>query len=193
MNTSAAMTVKERSRHHGQAFHYNAMPSGRYRLDFHGYLPLGWVGSLTQGLYDRKISIISGSAKRANMSQWNGEFIVEPLHSSAVTGIDFAKLVRDNATGSVRTQDLSINAYSVKPCFKANGSIYIEMEGHDQIGFLAGIMKKFSSCGLFPWDFSVSTEDGRICDKFHLMGPGGLIVKKEIVRLLEVKLNELIR
>jgi hypothetical protein len=193
MNTGAAITISEGSRHHEQAFHYDALPSGRYRLAFHGYLPLGWVGSLTQGLYDRKISIISGSAKRANMSQWNGEFIVGPLQSAAVTGIDFARLVRDNTTGSAQTPDLSINAFSVRPCFKANGSIYVEMEGHDQIGLLAGIMKKFSSCGLFPWDFSVSTEDSRIYDKFHLMGPGGLIVRKEIVRLLEVKLNEMIR
>ena len=123
-------------------FHYNALQSGRYSLDFHGYLPLGWVGSLTQGLYDRKISIISGSARRANMSQWN-----RGIHCGASPFVGFCRnelerLIRNKSTGFVRTPDLSINAYNVKPCFKANGSIYVEIEGHDRIRIPCGNHEK---------------------------------------------------
>jgi hypothetical protein len=53
-----------------QTFKTMPLSSGKHRIEFHGNLPLGWAGSLAQGLANRSINILSGYARRISMSQW---------------------------------------------------------------------------------------------------------------------------
>jgi hypothetical protein len=166
------------------------LPAGLCRIELSGNLPVGWAGSLAHGLSEKKVNILSGYAKRISVSTWQGEFVVDPIHSASnIPEIDFAGLVNDTA-GRATAPRLSITTFIVKECFRANGSVYVEIDGHDQVGFLAAVLKKFASCGLYPWDFSILTKKNYVFDKFHLMGPAGVKASKGTLRSLEHKLRE---
>ena len=172
-----------------QTFKTMPLSSGRHRIEFHGNLPLGWAGSLAQGLANRSVNILSGYARRISMSQWIGEITVESDGAAAsVSDIDFKSIVNERLDMS--HQRLVLADFSIRECFKANGSVYVVVEGHDQLGFLAGVLKKFISCSLFPWEFSIKTENRYISDRFHLMGPSGMHVSPRMMSLLKIKLKE---
>jgi hypothetical protein len=47
---------------------------------------------------------------------------------------------------------------------------------------------KFISCCLFPWEFSIKTENGYISDSFHLMGTSGIHVSPQKPRQKPINL-----
>jgi hypothetical protein len=173
-----------------QLFRVHPLPAGLSKIAFSGNLPLGWAGSLARGLSDRKINILSGYAKRITVSTWEGELVVDPIHSSSsMAELNFSGLVYERADRTA-VPYLSIATCIVRECFRANGSVYVEINGHDQVGFLAAVLKRFASCGLYPWDFSILTRKNCIFDKFHLLGPAGVKASKGTVSSLEHKLRE---
>jgi hypothetical protein len=173
-----------------QLFRVHPLPAGLCKIGFSGNLPLGWAGSLACGLSERKINILSGYAKRITVSTWEGELVADPIHSaSSIPEIDFAGLVNARVNRATAPH-LSITTFIVKECFRANGSVYVEINGHDQVGFLAAVLKRFASCGLYPWDFSILTRKNCIFDKFHLLGPAGVKASKGTVSSLEHKMRE---
>lgn len=183
----APIPVTQRSEK--QTFKIMPLLSGRHKIEFYGNLPLGWAGSLAQGLAKRRINILSGYAKRTSMSQWTGEITVESGRSTiSMPDIDFKAIINERLDMS--HQRLVLADFSIRECFKANGSVYVVVEGQDQLGFLAGVLKKFMSCSLFPWEFSIKTKNGYISDRFHLMGPSGMNVSAQTMNLLKIKLQE---
>lgn len=181
------ISVTKRSEKH--TFKIMPLLSGKHKIKFHGNLPWGWAGSLAQGLANRRINILSGNAKRISMSQWIGEMTVESGGASAsMFDMDFTAIINERLDMS--PQRLVLADFSIRTCFKANGSVYVVVEGQDQLGFLAGVLKKFTSCSLFPWEFSIKTENGYIADRFHLMGASGMNVTTQMMNLLKIKLNE---
>jgi hypothetical protein len=171
-----------------QTFQIIPLSSGKHKIEFYGNLPLGWAGSLAQGLSDRRINILSGYAKRISMSQWIGEIMVESDAAARVPAIDFKTIINEKL--DMTHQRLVLADFRIKECFKANGSAYVEVEGQDQLGFLSGVLKKFISCCLFPWEFSIKTENGYISDSFHLMGTSGIHVSDQMMNMLKIKLQE---
>ena len=173
-----------------QLFRVHPLQAGLSKIEFSGNLPLGWAGSLACGLSDKKINILSGYAKRITVSTWEGELIVDPVHSaSKIPDIDFESLVNEK-TRRASAPHLSITTFIVKECLRRNGSVYVELNGHDQVGFLAAVLKRFASCGLYPWDFSILTRKNCIFDKFHLLGPAGVKASKGTVSSLEHRMRE---
>jgi hypothetical protein len=171
-----------------QTFKIMPLLSGKYKIEFYGNLPLGWAGSLAQGLANRRVNILSGYAKRISMSQWIGEIMVESDAAASLPAIDFKTIVNERL--DMAHQRLVLADFRIRECFKANGSVYVEVDGQDQLGFLAGVLKKFMSCCLFPWEFSIKTEDGYISDSFHLMGTSGIHVSPQMMSMLMIKLQE---
>ena len=173
-----------------QLFRVHPLPAGLCKIEFSGNLPLGWAGSLAHGLSDKKINILSGYAKRITVSTWEGELVIDPVHSASnIPDVDFSGLL-NKGMGRATALHLPITTFVVKECFRANGSVYVEINGHDQVGFLAAVLKRFASCGLYPWHFSILTKKNRVFDKFHLMGPAGVKASKGTMRSLEHKLRE---
>jgi hypothetical protein len=173
-----------------QIFSVTELPSGLCKITFRGNLPLGWAGSLAHGLSDKKINILSGYAKRITVSTWEGELVIDPVHSAAnIPDVDFSRLLNKGMDRATALQ-LPITTFIVKECFRENGSLYVEINGHDQVGFLAAVLKRFASCGLYPWHFSILTRKNNVYDKFHLMGPAGVKASKGTMSSLEHKLRE---
>jgi hypothetical protein len=188
MLTNGSAVAKYEEVSSEQLFNVQPLSSGLSTITFSGNLPLGWAGSLAQGLSENNINILSGHAKRIRMSIWEGELVVNPVYSSAdMRDIDFASLLNKKNRG---VSPAAITSFVVRECFRANGSMYVEINGHDQRGFLAAVLKRFASCGLYPWDFSVLTKDDVIFDKFHLMGPAGVPASRATMMFLEQKLRD---
>lgn len=191
-HSKLASQVPYMSRSKKHAFIIIPQLSGNHKIEFSGILPLGWASSLAQGLANRKINILSGYARRTSISQWVGEITVDPGRAlENVSDIDFTAIINEKPA-RVHNQ-IMLTDFSIRECFRANGSVYIEVEGKDQIGFLAGVLKIFLSCCLFPWDFTIKTEGNYIYDKFHLMGTSGSHVPSQVINMLNIKLNELRR
>jgi UTP:GlnB (protein PII) uridylyltransferase len=146
-------------------------------------LPFGWASSIKQGLANRRINIVVNGQEKMTVES---ERALE-----SVSDIDFAAIINEKPDNE--DEKMMLTDFSVADCFRANGAVYVEVEGKDQIGFLAVVLRIFLSCCLFPWDFSIKTEGNYINDKFHLMGTSGSNVSLQVRNMLKVKLAELRR
>jgi len=188
VQTTQDFSMPATRRSEKQTFNIIPLLSGKHKIEFYGNLHLGWAGSLAQGLANKRVNILSGYAKRVSMSQWIGEIIVESDAAASVPAIDFKTIINERL--DMTHQRLVLDNFSIRECFKANGSVYVEVKGQDQLGFLSGVLKKFISCCLFPWEFSIKTENGHISDSFHLMGTSGIHVSDQMMNMLKIKLQE---
>lgn len=156
-----------------------------YKLEFSGPMPIDWAKMLTAGLSARRINIISGVADRVTQSSWAGEFLVDFMQGSArPESLSLTDLLWPGSMGATSTPKLS--SFSVGLCYKGNGSLFVKVEGNDQMGFLAGMLDRFASCSLFPRSLVIQTHGAKVHDQFHLMGPAGILPSKWMqARLVE--------
>ena len=135
------------------------------------FLP-GWAGNLTAGLAELGINVHRAHAVGSATGVWAGEFEVERTPTAVLlTELDFARLAdRDRRTPV--DLPLAITFARAELVADHDGSLLVEVEGNDRIGFLAALLDRFAFLSLFPAEFHASTVGRTVSDRFWLMSAG---------------------
>lgn len=160
-----------------------------YRITLWGGFFPGWIGSFTGRLADRGLNIISGAARKVTPAVWHAVFEFE-----ATVGVDVAKInFLDLADSSLdRTPPKAIHLDDYRVVTNQDGCISVHVSGHDQLGLLSSLLKKFHLYMLFPNEVTVTTTAGRVTDFFRLRGMGGVSPSREAMAALEDALRSMV-
>ena len=164
-----------------------AKRDGRYEVSLQGRFLPGWLGEFSAGLADHRLSILTGSARRISPSVWQACFELDASDAGTKPDhIDFLALASSRSA-----------ANGVAPALEAvrvveeEDALLVEVNGADQIGFLAGLLKRFAFYSLFPVELEVATAAGQISDRIRLKGVGGTSPSAEAVEALRQGLQDL--
>lgn len=161
--------------------------AGRYEVTLQGRFLAGWLGEFSSALAGHHLSILSGSARRVSASFWRARF---ELDAGAVgtppEQIDFLALAAAHSEAPGTTPALERARVT-----EEGDALLIEVSGVDQIGFLAGLLKRFAFFSLFPVELEVATENGVIADRIRLKGIGGTRPSAQATEVLRKGLQDL--
>jgi hypothetical protein len=163
-----------------------------YSLRLWGPLPSGWSGHLTLGLARAAIGIERGHARRSEGS-WEAEFHMRPARRNRETPtdpatIDYARLLARRAP--VTPVAIELTDYRIHPLL---GTIALEVEGVDSMGFLGSLLGRLAFLSLFPEEMNIETKGTLVTDSFRLRSFAGRPPSPEAPRALERTLHEIVR
>lgn len=185
------MLSMDHGRSEKQVFRVERQDDGYHKLEVYGKMPTDWVGNLTNGIARSGLSIMHGRASREAASSWRGHFALEcSPNATAPEKIDYLHLIKTAAASA--PANLCIDSYILRPTNELGGSLYLEIRGKDQLGFLGSLLGKLSFYSLFPVQMEIETEGGRILDRFWLTNTGGGLPSGQIIEVLEKTLEKML-
>lgn len=162
---------------------------GLHSLRLRGLLPAGWSGHLTLGLSRAAIAIERGHARRIQ-GIWDAELHLRPAADAVdPSTIDYTKLLGRRSTLAVSVP-IELTDYRVQPLL---GTIALEIEGVDCVGFLASLLGRLAFLSLFPEEMKIETRGTHVHDSFRLRSLAGRAPSSEAPRALDRMLWELAR
>jgi hypothetical protein len=166
-------------------------PLGRlnHRVTLWGGFAPGWIGSFTGQFADRGLNIIGGSARKVTPAVWHAVFEFEATANVDVATINFLDLAERSLD---RTPPKAIRLDDYRVVANQDGCVSVHISGHDQLGLLSSLLKKFHLYMLFPNEVAVATASGRVKDYFRLRGMGGVSPTREAVAALEDALHAMV-
>lgn len=166
----------------------------RYQLGLQGRLEPGWAGMLSNGLAQRRVSIIRVEAARVTGWSWQSAIDLDFTSATVMPDtIDFVALSSRVSPGSVSAPPVVVlDDYLVERSTRCAGSLYLEASGPDRIGLLSSLLNTFSLFSLFPAEMLVETQKKRVFDRFWLKGLGGAAPSEEAVAALRERMRELL-
>jgi len=166
-------------------FELDEAGAGVFRLEVAGPLPPAWCGHLFAQCAAAGLSVLDGQARRVAPGRWAGAFRVVPIAPGVnVRGFDFAHMARRPTRRWARPDALPLGRTVLARDPAEDGALRVDVEGDDQVGFLASLIERFALFGLYPVRLAVATRDGRVCDRFWLTGAGGTGASEEAERAL---------
>lgn len=159
-------------------------------LKLRGDLKPGWLGRLSSYMSQEKINVVRGTAWKCSSLCWDVNFEIEKNHRPIQFNTGFNPLTAFS-TGFKEEKDipsLKISNMIMKRSTRHGGSIYVEVNGKDCIGFLHCILSIFSFYSLFPTELEISTKANTVFDQFWLKGIGFSIPSDEDMMLLNERL-----
>jgi hypothetical protein len=168
-------------------------PSGQYVLKIWGRFPPDWLGNISSGISKNRISIISGSAKKVN-NVWQAVFELEKTPTAPdPEKIDYLGLALETPDRG-RSTAISLDKYILdEDPLHHDGALYLEVNAHDQLGFLGAMLNCFAFYALFPETVIIETVKGMIFDRFWIKGVGGCFPSPMMVNTLRRKLEGFLR
>jgi len=168
------------------------MGGGLHSLRLWGSLPAGWSGHLTLGLARAAIGIERGHARRTQ-GTWEAEFHIRPAHphredAPDPAAIDYARLLARRAP--VTPVAIELTDYRIHPLL---GTIALEVEGVDSMGFLGSLLGRLAFLSLFPEEMNIETRGMLVTDSFRLRSLAGRSPSPEAPRALDRMLHDLVR
>lgn len=137
-----------------------------------GGFPTGWAGALCLGLTEAGIAVVRGFARRTALRRWEAEFQLLPVgRKHRPEDVDFLAL----AAGLERSQapvEVTLRRFAVERDPRT-GSLLVELEGRDRIGFLGSLLDRFAALSLFPDEMTIETRHEIAADRFSLRALGG--------------------
>jgi hypothetical protein len=166
---------------------------GLCTLQLWGRLRPSWSGSLAEGLADSGLSLISGFARKIGPMRWLAEFELDCKDAKQdPLALDYLEL-------SARTQPspgrrpIVLHSYTVAASEKHGGSLFLEIDGSDRVGFLGSLLTGFALLSLFPEEMKIATHGGTVHDRFFLTGIGRTAPPAQAQLGLERWLRSLVR
>ena len=160
-----------------------------YALRLWGALPAGWSGHLSLGLARIAIGIDRGHARRVNGS-WEAELHLRPTGEGPdPSTVDYVRMLGRRST-TITTVPIELTEYRVHPLL---GTIALEVEGVDCVGFLGSLLGRLAFLSLFPEEMKIETRGMLVFDSFRLKSLAGRHPLPEAPRALETMLHELKR
>jgi len=162
---------------------------GQQCLELHGSFPPHWPGHLTAGLAGKKISILSGNARKKQF-EWNASFTLDFSRFLGLPDkVNYVELAQTEPAGlpdeAIRLDDFVLRRL-------ASGDVEVTITGPDQIGFLARFLRKVTFLSLFPKEFDIDTIGGAIRDRFVFGGIGSLKPTAAVEEILNKTLKGLV-
>jgi hypothetical protein len=156
-----------------------AAPGGLHRVQLDGpFAHPHWLAFLCGGLSAAGVAVVSGVAVRPEPLCWTAHFLV----SGPVEGLDVVALAgrrpprRDATVPHVTSYDVTR---------QADGQLSLTVEAADSLGFLGRLLSRISLLTLLPSALEISTERGRISDRFVLSGIGSAAPSEEVHEALQ--------
>jgi len=142
---------------------------GYHELSLHGRLHRPhWVAHLFAALSQLHVSIVSGEATQFKGGEWTSKFVLNFTSSSADPNrLDYSALAEQTPSGE-RSTTPKLSRFEILRT--PDQLIEVQLEGPDQIGFLAAILARVSGLALFPSRLEIDTVAGRIKDCIVLRG-----------------------
>jgi hypothetical protein len=141
---------------------------GVTRVELEGELPLGWCGNLAGALSRRGLSILRGDAARDG-ARWHVVLEVSSEHGTEPRELDFYALAREahpEPPGPPRLESFVLDMP------RRSASVELTVRGPDRRGFLAALLERLATLGLFPARISVETVHGTAADTLWLQADG---------------------
>lgn len=163
-----------------------------FQLKLWGRLRPGWSGSLAEGLSQARVSVVSGFARKLGAMRWLAEFELEAKPgASDPLALDYLELASRPLPSGWRTA-IALDGYTLERSPRHGGSLFLELEGHDAVGFLGALLMRFAFLSLFPEEMRVETRDGRAHDRFWLTGIGRSAPSEDASASLDAMLKGLV-
>ena len=164
-----------------------------YRLTIKGFMSPGWTGRLTAALAKQQIGIVSGMAERVTTSAWHSSFELKcaPFAKDPLD-IDYIALAGTELPDNRKVAKIALVEFTMEPCSRHEGSLYVEIRGLDRLGFLGDLLDYFSMRCLFPVKMSVETVANTAVDRFWLRGIGGSIPSESIAAAVKANMEQLL-
>jgi hypothetical protein len=155
-----------------------------------GGFPTGWAGALCLGLSEAGIAVVRGFARRTALRRWEAEFQLLPVQRKRFLGdLDFLALAA-GLDRSVAAAPVTLDRFTVERD-PGTGSLLVELEGRDRIGFLGSLLDRFAALSLFPDEMSVETRHDIAADRFSLRALGGRAPSEQAQGALATLLEDL--
>lgn len=168
------------------------LPGGGHHLAIQGqFTHPHWFVFLFQGLAERQVSVESGWARSGKTNQWDSELVLDFRRSAATPEtLNYVELALQKRPAPEQVELPRLSRFSVART--ADESLELRVEGPDQVGFLARLLRRVSGMMLLPTEIEIATLSGRIQDRFVLRGPTGGPPDEGDRQALEVLLKSLV-
>lgn len=137
-----------------------------------------WLAFLCGGLSAEGVAVVSGEAVRPEPMRWTGHFLLD----GAVDGLDVVALAGRRPPRRDATVP-HLTSYDVRR--QADGQLSLAIEAADSLGFLGRLLSRISLLTLLPSALEISTDAGRISDRFVLSGIGSTAPSDEVLEALK--------
>lgn len=142
---------------------------GVARVELQGELPLGWCGNLAGALSRRGVSILRGNADRRSAG-WDVVLEVGSESGTDPRELDFYALAAEpnpEPQGPPRLESFVLDMP------RRSATVELTVRGPDRRGFLAALLDRLATLGLFPARISVETVHGMAADTLWLQADDG--------------------
>lgn len=153
----------------GPATQVVEVAAGLAKVELHGDLPLGWCGKLAAALSRRGVSIVRGNAQRQGTG-WDVVLEVQAEPGVDPRDFDFAALAAEESPDSNGAPRLESFVLTLP---RRGAAVELTVRGPDRRGFLAALLERLASLGLFPERISVETVHTMAADTLWLNSAGG--------------------
>ena len=156
-----------------------------------GGFPTGWAGALCLGLSESGVAVVRGFARRTALRRWEAEFqLLPPMRKRPLEDVDFLALAA-GLERSAAPVAVTLDRFVVERD-PGTGSLLVDLEGRDRIGFLGSLLDRFAALSLFPDEMSIETRHGVAADRFSLRAHGGRSPSEQAQAALLTALDELL-
>jgi uncharacterized protein (TIGR02265 family) len=145
------------------------LPQGGARAELQGYFKPAWMAGLCSGLAERSVSIQRAEAT-ALAGLWTATLELLPPVGLDPDSIPFAALILLNP--AVAPGSLRLERYRLSDSGEHGGTLRLELDAEDSLGFLGRILSLLAMHSLFPVSLDIETSAGRVHDSFWLIGVG---------------------
>lgn len=174
-------------------FEIRRAEEGRFTLQLWGRLRPGWSGGLAEALSAQRVSLVRGFARKFGAMRWLAEFTLERTDGAAdPLALDYLELAARPLPSGWR-RPIRLESFKLLPSAKHGGSLLLEIHGDDEVGFLGALLMRLAFLSLFPEELHIDTRDGRVRDRFHLVGIGKSRPSDAAAAALETMLRGLVR
>jgi len=188
---ASAAPERDRSLLREGGFDIRPLGERGFALQLWGPLPPFWAASLTGGLAAAGIRVTRGYARRIPDRGWLAELELEDLDDSQdPVLLDYLELARRQPVTS-STVEPRLTRSHTSLTGKHGGSLYLEVRGTDQIGFLGALLGRLAELDLVPEELVVDTRGEPVLDRFFLVDGAGGLPDAERRQALSVLLAEL--
>ena len=172
-------------------FRVDRQADGGFLLHVIGKMPMDWVSNLTSGLAHNGLSISNAQISSRGGMTWHGHFSLTPaVHATPPGQIDYILLVRSASSRALPA--IVLDSFVLHPTTQHGGTLFLEIRGRDQLGFLGTLLNKLSFYSLFPVHMEIETTGSQLLDRFWLSGAGGGQACEAIVAALRSTLQRMV-
>lgn len=157
-----------------------------------GRLRPGWCGNLSTGLADAGVDIARARAVSTGAGVWEALFELQCAAGKHLGPSEVEDWL-DRSSGAGFAARVELAGFRLARSPAHGGSLRLEVEAADHVGFLAALLRRLAYFSLFPVELRLDTLDGAVRDHFWLRGAGSSEPRPSTEAALAASLQALVR